>query len=84
MAITLDGSTGYLESATLPIASATYPITILCWFKVVNTTGSHTLFALDNTASNRRVMLQADGATTGDPVIAYAFDTAGNQASHFL
>ncbi len=80
MALDFDGTDDFLESSTLPIASATYPITMACWFNVDNTTASHTLIALDSNGGSRRVMMQADGATAGDPVVAYAFDSAGNQA----
>ncbi len=69
MAMTLNGSTQYYEAASAVLTAV--PLTLAAWFNVANVTASHTLISLDTNGGADRFMLQADGATASDPVVAF-------------
>lgn len=69
MSYQFNGSTQYLSVASAVVSSM--PLTIAGWFNVANTTASHTICSIGVSGGTDRYMLQADGASLGDPVVAW-------------
>lgn len=69
-----------LTIAAAPVTAA--PLTLACWFNVLDVTNQHTLVSLVNSGgpTSDYFALVAEGNTAGDPVAARLNSTAGNNA----
>lgn len=81
------GSSQRLSTASTPVTS--WPLTIACWFNVINTTTTHTLVSIGNSSAQERFLLIASGTITGDPVRAQYTNNSnivfgGNTSSAFV
>jgi hypothetical protein len=66
MAYDFNGGNQYLSTASAPVTS--WPLTMACWFNVVNVTTQHVLMCVGKLNDNERFVLQAAGHLAGDPV----------------
>lgn len=57
-------SNEYLRTTSSPAGVG--PMYVSLWFRVANTTARHTLFVLEQSGTNQRVVLYADGLDTND------------------
>jgi hypothetical protein len=65
MARTFNGSNQYLGNGTAIVSAA--PLTLACWFNVVNITANHTLVSIGDTAGDDNYFrIYAAGADAGD------------------
>lgn len=78
MARDFDGSTQYAEVAAAVTAS--YPITLACWFNVDNKTAKHTLLSINKSGdSTHKISITADGPRNSGTVVASA-QAGGSEA----
>lgn len=54
----LDGVGEYFDIASTPIALASYPVTMSCWFKTSDTTTTMTVMCIGADAANRQIALE--------------------------
>ena len=66
-------SSQYLSATSAPVT--TWPLTMACWFNVVNATTQYALVTLGKTGANERFVLQAAGHLAGDPVATNYLDS---------
>jgi hypothetical protein len=75
MAYDFNGGNQYLSTASAPVTS--WPLTMACWFNVVNVTTQYVLMCVGKLNENERFILQAAGHVAGDPVATNYIESGG-------